>query len=167
MGDKGGVRALVGALYLPAQLERLQANSKSCNPGARGATSAGQPSETLRVMDVGEHVDRWLAAWNAHDLDAIMDCYSVDVEFVAPTVVTRWKRSDGRLHGVAELREHFRRGLELAPELRFSKESLLTSPGSYALLYRRENNNLVLDVVELDDVGQANRVRAFYAQPQA
>lgn len=63
-------------------------------------------------MDVREHADRWLAAWNARDLDAIMDCYAEDVDFVAPTVVARWKRSDGRLRGAAELRQHFQRGLE-------------------------------------------------------
>jgi hypothetical protein len=118
-------------------------------------------------MDVREHADRWLAAWNARDLEAIMDCYAEDVDFVAPTVVTRWKRSDGRLRGAAELRQHFQRGLELAPELRFSEEALMTTPGGYALLYRRENNNRVLDAVELDDTGRARRVRAYYAQQQA
>jgi hypothetical protein len=112
------------------------------------------------------HADRWLAAWNAHDLDAIMACYAEDVDFAAPTVVRRWGRPDGRLAGRAELREHFARGLALAPGLRFDEEALLTSPGGYALLYRRENGNRVLDVVELDDRGEAARVRAFYTAEQ-
>jgi hypothetical protein len=118
-------------------------------------------------MEAREHADRWLAAWNAHDLDRIMDCYAEEVDFVAPTVVARWQRSDGRLRGAAELRRHFERGLELAPELQFSEETLMTTPGGYALLYRRENENRVLDVVELDDTGQATRVRAYYARQQA
>jgi hypothetical protein len=118
-------------------------------------------------MDMREHADRWLAAWNTRDLDAIMDCYAEDVDFVAPTVVSRWKRSDGRLRGAAELRQHFQRGLELAPDLRFSEEALMTTPGGYALLYRRENDNRVLDTVELDTSGRARMVRAYYAQHQA
>jgi len=117
-------------------------------------------------MSAREHADRWLAAWNARDLDAIMDCYATDVDFVASTVVTRWKRPDGRLRGAAELREHFRHGLGLAPELRFAEEALMTTPGGYALLYRRENGNLVVDAVELDQTGQAKRVRAYYSNPQ-
>ncbi|MFB4301085.1 nuclear transport factor 2 family protein [Actinomadura sp. NTSP31] len=117
-------------------------------------------------MDVRAHADQWLAGWEARDLDAVMACYSEDVDFVASTVVTRWDRPDGQLRGKAELRRHFERGLELAPELRFIEEAFLTSPGGYALLYRRENGNRALDVVELDQHGQAARVRAFYEQAQ-
>jgi hypothetical protein len=116
--------------------------------------------------DPRAHANAWLAAWNAHDLEAIMACYAEDVDFAAPTVVRRWNRPDGTLHGKAELRRHFALGLELAPELRFTEDSLLAGPGSYALLYRRENRNRVLDVVELDQHGHASRVRAFYESPQ-
>jgi hypothetical protein len=43
----------------------------------------------------------------------------------------------------------------------------LTSPGGYALFYRRENGNRALDVVELDRQGRAARVRAFYERAQS
>jgi hypothetical protein len=118
-------------------------------------------------VDARAHADRWLAAWNAHDLDAIVDCYAEDVDFVAPTVVRRWGREDGRLLGRDELRRHFARGLELAPDLTFSEESLMVTPGGYALLYRRENGNRVLDVVELSAGGLAGRVRAYYESEQS
>ncbi len=57
--------------------------------------------------------------------------------------------------------------MQLAPELKFTEEMFLTSPGGYALLYRRENGNRALDVVELDPQGRAARVRAFYEQAQS
>jgi SnoaL-like domain len=117
-------------------------------------------------VDFRSHADAWLAAWGARDLDAIMACYADDVDFAASTVTRRWGRPDGRLHGRAELRRHFQLGLELAPGLTFTEEALLTSPSGYALLYRRENGNRVLDVVELDEHGQAARVRAFYQDAQ-
>jgi hypothetical protein len=117
-------------------------------------------------MDIRRHANSWLAAWNAHDLDAVMACYSEDVDFVASTVVQRWGRQDGRLHGTIELRRHFELGLELAPQLTFTEEALLSNPLGYALLYRRENNNRVVDVVELNSIGRAARVRAFYQDPQ-
>ncbi|UQS25435.1 nuclear transport factor 2 family protein [Amycolatopsis thermalba] len=117
-------------------------------------------------MNARAHADAWLAAWKARDLDAIMACYADDVDFVASTVTRRWGRPDGRLRGKPELRRHFELGLELAPELTFTEEALLTSPGGYALLYHRENGNRVLDVVELDQHGHAARVRAFYEHLQ-
>ena len=113
------------------------------------------------------HADRWLAAWNDRDLDRIISCYSADAEFVAPTVVRRWNRPDGTLRGHEELRRHWAKGLELAPNIHFSEEALLYAPGGYALLYRRENGNRVLDVVELDSQGLASRVRAYYELDQA
>jgi hypothetical protein len=117
-------------------------------------------------MNARIHADRWLAAWNSHDLDAIMACYADDVDFSASTVVTRWERPDGRLHGKDELRRHFSRGLELAPDLVFTKVALLTNPSGYALLYQRENGNRVLDAVELDEHHLAIRVRAYYENTQ-
>jgi ketosteroid isomerase-like protein len=118
-------------------------------------------------MNVRDHADRWLDAWNAHDIEAILDCYASDVELVVSTAVQRWGRADGRLCGRDELRAHFSRGLELAPDLRFTEEGLLVSPDGYALLYRRENGNRALDAVELDANGLARRVHAYYEQAQA
>lgn len=85
---------------------------------------------------------------------------------MAPTVVRRWGRPDGRLVGRQELRRHFALGLELAPELTMNEERLLTTPGGYALLYRRENGNAALDAVQLDDHGFARRVHAYYERTQ-
>jgi len=108
----------------------------------------------------------WTDAWNAHDLDRIMEHYAADIEFEANTVVRRWQKPDGILRGVAELREHFRLGLELAPSLHFELEEVFSAPSGYAVLYRRENGNRVLDVVELNLDDRAQRVKAFYLGDQ-
>jgi hypothetical protein len=54
----------------------------------------------------------------------------------------------------------------MAPGLTFTEEAFLVGPAGYALLYRRENGNRVLDVVELNPAGEAAKVRAFYENPQ-
>jgi hypothetical protein len=109
----------------------------------------------------------WIESWNRHDLESIMAHYADDVVFEASTVVKRWNRPDGQLHGTKELREHFRRGLELAPALRFELEAVLTAPSGYAALYHRDNGNRVIDVVELNAQNKAARVKAFYMETQA
>jgi len=106
--------------------------------------------------------EQWIEAWNSRDLDRIMEHYAADIEFEANTVVQRWQKPDGILRGVAELRDHFRRGLSLAPDLHFEIEDVFFAPSGYAVLYRRENGNRVLDVVELNAEGKAHRVKAFY-----
>lgn len=117
--------------------------------------------------DMRSFAAAWIESWNRHDLDDIMAHYADDVVFEANTVVKRWNRPDGQLRGTQELREHFRRGLELAPALHFQLESVLTAPSGYAALYRRDNGNRVLDVVELNAANKASRVKAYYMEMQA
>jgi hypothetical protein len=112
-------------------------------------------------------VNDWIEAWNSRDLDRIMKHYDSSVIFTANTVIRRWKRPDGILRGADELREHFRTGLALAPTLRFELEEVFTAPGGYAVLYRRDNGNRVLDVVELNNSSRATNVKAFYLNEQA
>lgn len=110
--------------------------------------------------------EHWIQMWNARDLDGIMAHYAPDVEFEANTVIRRWQKPDGKLHGRGELRHHFQTGLELAPNLHFELEDLFTTPSGYAVLYRRDNGNRVLDAVELDGDALAVRVKAYYAEEQ-
>jgi DNA-binding transcriptional MocR family regulator len=109
-----------------------------------------------------EHADRWLEAWNAHDLDAILDLYAEEIDFASPTVAAFGGSVEGRLSGREELRAHFARGLERAPALAFTEEALLTGTGGYALVYRREDGARVVESVELNEKGEAIRARAFY-----
>jgi hypothetical protein len=109
-----------------------------------------------------EHADRWLDAWNAHDLDAILDLYAEEIDFASPTVAAFGGSVEGRLSGREELRAHFARGLERAPALAFTEEALLTGTGGYALVYRREDGARVVESVELNEKGEAIRARAFY-----
>ncbi|HET6571288.1 MAG TPA: nuclear transport factor 2 family protein [Solirubrobacterales bacterium] len=113
---------------------------------------------------IREHADRWLEAWNGRDLDEIAACYSEDVEFVLPALVG--DSEERRIGGREALREHFRHGLELAPNLTVSEESLLVGPRGFAILYRREDGHRAIETVELDDAGLASRVRVFYEREQ-
>lgn len=113
---------------------------------------------------IREHADRWLDSWNAHDLDRIVSCYSERVEFVLPVLVG--ESQERKIEGREELREHFRHGLELAPNLTVTEESLLLGPSGFAILYRREDGHRAIEAVELDDAGLAARVRVFYERDQ-
>ena len=137
---------------------------------ATGAAEAPRPKRRrrrrgwLRRRKGGprEHADRWLEAWNAHDLDAILECYAEEIDFASPTVATYGGPKGGQLQGREELRAHFTRGLEKTPGLAFTEEALLTGTGGYALVYRREDGARVVESVELNEKGEAIRARAFY-----
>jgi hypothetical protein len=77
----------------------------------------------------------------------------------------RWERADGTLNGLDEIREHFRRGLEAAPNLRFDLVDVLAGVGSAAILYRRETGALVSDIVQFDGDGKIASAEAVYSTP--
>ena len=117
-------------------------------------------------MSHEEHARSWIAAWNARDIEAILEHYADDIDFVADTVKRRWDRPDGRLRGKAELRKHFERGLEISPQLHFELEAVFSGPDGYAVLYRRENGNRTVDTAVLDRDGRICRGRAYYVSAQ-
>ncbi|MGA8428812.1 MAG: nuclear transport factor 2 family protein [Candidatus Sulfotelmatobacter sp.] len=61
------------------------------------------------ALKLAEH---WLAAWNAHDLEAIMTHYEDAVELTSPVAAQLLGTSDGKVVGKASLRAYFQRGLE-------------------------------------------------------
>lgn len=120
----------------------------------------------MRRTEAVGHAERWIDAWNAHDLDRIMSCYAEDVSFEAETVRKRWQKGDGTLHGTEELKKHFVLGLTLAPALRFRLQEVFLAPSGYAVLYERENGNRVIDCVTMNEEGLAARVTAYYVDAQ-
>ena len=40
------------------------------------------------VHDVNDHVERWINAWNKHDLKTVLSMYSDDIEFSSPKIKT-------------------------------------------------------------------------------
>ncbi len=120
----------------------------------------------MTFEDADAHAKDWIEAWNAHDLERIMSHYAQDVVFEAETVRARWDNPNGTLIGIAELRKHFALGLERAPQLKFQLEQVLLAPSGYAILYRRENGNRVIDCVTLNESGQAAKVIAYYGGVQ-
>src|SRR5207302_5682697 len=63
--------------------------------------------------------EKWYAAWNSHDLDAILDHYADEVEMASPLVSRLTGRDDGRIVGKDALSAYFAAGLERYPDLHF------------------------------------------------
>lgn len=80
--------------------------------------------------------EEWVAAWNAHDLDAIMALYAPGIVFQTPTIIDTLGISDGTVRGAESLREHFARGLERLPDLRFDLDGVYAGVDSIAIVYR-------------------------------
>jgi hypothetical protein len=86
--------------------------------------------------------DRWYAAWNAHDIDAIMACYDPQIRHSSP-FIKKYNNSDApALEGLDAVQNYFARALERNPHLRFEPKHLATGQESVILLYRRHSTGI-------------------------
>ena len=83
----------------------------------------------------------WIAAWNAHDLEAVLAHYSPDIEFRSP--LARRLTGDGRVVGIDALRAYWARGLSIHTNLAFDLETVLEGDGCLTLVYRNERRQRV------------------------
>jgi SnoaL-like domain len=125
--------------------------------------SATDPTSAPLGSADGERLAaEWTAAWNSHDLDAIMPLYSPSVRFQTPTIVTTLGVADGVVHGVERLREHFARGLRRLPDLHFELEGVYVGVRSLAITYRWADGTPVCELHEYDAAERIERVQALY-----
>jgi hypothetical protein len=103
----------------------------------------------------------WIAAWNAHDLDAILTHYAEDVDVASP-VAARLLGGDGRVAGKPALRAYFAKGLAAIPDLRFDLKQVLVGTDTIVLYYANQRGVHTAEVMELDARGLVKRMRATY-----
>ena len=107
--------------------------------------------------------DQWVAAWNNHDLDAIMSHYDDAIELTSPVAAQLLRTADGKLVGKANLRAYFQRGLEAYPELHFRLEDVLWGVNSVLLYYTNQKGTRTGAFMELSAIGKVARVVANYS----
>lgn len=100
---------------------------------------------TLTKALTDEFAARWFAAWNSHDLDAIVACYDPAIEHSSP-FIKRYNDAVGRgdepsVRGIPDLRGYFGRALERNPSLRFEPKHVATGLESAILIYRRHSHD--------------------------
>jgi len=109
-----------------------------------------------------ELANHWVAAWNSHDLDAIMTHYEDAIELTSPVAARLLGTPDGKVVGKANLRAYFQRGLEAFPDLNFHLEDVLWGLNSVVLYYTNQKGTRTGEFMELSAAGKVARVVANY-----
>lgn len=110
--------------------------------------------------------DAWIAAWNRHDLDAILHHYASDVEFTSPFVPTLSGDPSGTIHGRILLKAYFQKGLHAYPDLHFELIRILTGVDSLLLYYHSVNGLLAAEMMTVNDEGLIQTVRVHYGKEE-
>jgi hypothetical protein len=105
----------------------------------------------------------WIAAWNAHDVEAILSHYADNVEYTSSFVKRLADASDGTLHGSEAVRAYVQNALEAFPILHFELIGTFVGADSVVLHYRSVNNLIAAEYFQFDAQGKVVRLVAHYS----
>lgn len=95
-------------------------------------------------------VEEWVQAWNAHDVDALLDHFTDDTVFSSPVAAQLLDDSDGVLRGKPAIRSYWMRGIELIPDLHFEVVGVYVGLTTLVINYRNQKGGLVNEVLTFD-----------------
>lgn len=105
---------------------------------------------------------RWIAAWNAHDLPGILSLYSDDFEMTSPYIVQITGEASGTLRGKQAVGAYWQKALEKFPDLHFGSQQVLYSPASVTLVYQSNRSGLAAEVFFVNGEGKIFKAIAHY-----
>jgi len=107
----------------------------------------------------GRFARDWIAAWNSHDLERILEHYEDSFEMTSPFIAAIAGEPSGKLRGKAAVRAYWAKALQLVPNLHFELLTALEGVDSVTVYYRG-HRGLVAEVLHF---GPGGKVRAAFA----
>jgi ketosteroid isomerase-like protein len=110
-----------------------------------------------------EFAHHWVAAWNSHDLDAILSHYADDVVLTSPVAARILGDPTGTVVGQTALRNYFKKGLDAFPNLQFELLDVMFGLSSVVLVYLNQRGTKTAEFMEFGEDGKVVRVVANYS----
>jgi ketosteroid isomerase-like protein len=105
----------------------------------------------------------WIAAWNRHDLDAILAHYSDDVVFHSPRIALVLGEAIDFVAGKPALARYWSKALAEAVDLHFTFERLYVGSDSATIAYRSHRGHYVTETFVFEASGLVKESIAAYA----
>ena len=90
----------------------------------------------------------WLAAWNAHDVEAVLHHFHEDAVFTSPFAAQLFPESGGRLAGKQAIRDYWVAGLARVPDLHFAIDTLFVGVDCLVIAYVNQKQVRVSEVLK-------------------
>lgn len=104
----------------------------------------------MSTPEPGLFAKDWSAAWNSHDVEAVLTHFHDDVVFTSPVAAELVPGSAGVVRGRAALRQYWTTALAALPELRFEVVGVYQGQSVLVINYRNERGRLVNEVLDFD-----------------
>lgn len=121
----------------------------------------------MPTPDPKSFADSWVRAWNAHDVEAVLEHFGDDVVFTSPVAARVVPESGGVVRGKAALREYWTTALKMLPGLYFDVVSVYRGESTLVINYRNERGGLVNEVLTFDPQGLVREGHGTYLEQTA
>jgi len=113
-----------------------------------------------------EHTNKWIEAWNNHDLDAVLSLYSETVEFSSPKIKAVFPGHNiTKISSKDDLRKYWSEALKRFPNLKFIQKQVLLHKDiiifEYYAILDGLNKTSVMEKFEFKN-GLISNSHAFY-----
>lgn len=102
------------------------------------------------VTDPSSFAAEWCDAWNAHDLERVLDHFHDDVLFTSPVAAAILPETRGQVRGKDALRAYWSEGLRRIPDLHFTVEQVFAGVDTVVIQYRNQKGVSVSEVLIFD-----------------
>jgi ketosteroid isomerase-like protein len=112
-----------------------------------------------KAKDFAEH---WVAAWNSHDINAVLTHYADDFEMTTPMIQKVLGIESGMLKGKAAVGDYWRVALKRVPDLKFSIIEVTSGVGSVSIYYNAIMGKRAIETFFFNESGLVYKALATY-----
>ena len=109
-----------------------------------------------------QFAQEWVNAWNAHNLDLVLEHYEEDFVLQSPMITTITGDPSGRLLGKTAVRSYWSAALQRLPSLHFDLLDVLLGADCVTLYYRG-HRGLVAETFFFNDGAKVVQAAATYS----
>ncbi|MCX5733053.1 MAG: nuclear transport factor 2 family protein [candidate division NC10 bacterium] len=117
----------------------------------------------MTLEEAKQFAEHWVAAWNSHDVNAVLMHYADDFEMTTPMIQRVLGIESGTLKGKAAVGDYWRAALKKAPDLEFSIIEVTSGVGSAGIYYNAIMGKKAIETFFFNDAGLVYKALATYS----
>ncbi|HEY3671630.1 MAG TPA: nuclear transport factor 2 family protein [Acidimicrobiia bacterium] len=106
--------------------------------------------------------EQWISAWNRHDVEAVLDHFADDIEFISPVAATVTGDPTGVVRGKEALRAYWTTALASRGDLHFELGDVHLGVDAIAIRYRNQADRSCIEVAVFGADGKVARGWGLY-----
>lgn len=116
----------------------------------------------MSIPEPDAYAQQWVQAWNAHDVEAVLDHFRDDVVFTSSVAARVVPESGGVVRGKEALRHYWKTALDQQPDLHFELVGVYRGASTLVINYRNHRGQLVNEVLTFDGDGLVREGHGTY-----